>query len=155
MLTEKSRLVGIDYGLARLGVSLSDPSLTIASPLMILPAAKKSAMTAKALSAELLAHAKEHRYRIAGIVMGYPLMMSGKQGMLADEVKAFVELLRPLLIDVEIVLWDERLTSVQAERSLRETTLTRKRRAKVIDSVAATLILQNYLDHLNHKKQMI
>ena len=76
-----------------------------------------------------------------------PLMMSGKHGMLADEVEHFVSLLKAL-IDTPIALWDERLSSVQADRSLREGNFSRKRRAKMVDSVAATIILQSYLDRI-------
>ncbi len=74
--------------------------------------------------------------------------MDGTRGIQADDVAHFAELLKQYL-SCEIVLWDERLTSVQAERSLREGNLTRKQRAKQVDKVAAVLILQSYLDSLS------
>ena len=79
-------------------------------------------------------------------------MMSGKMGFLADETKYFIELLKKL-ISIPIVSWDERLTSVQAERSMREGNLSRKKRAKSVDNVAAIIILQSYLDHLKLRSE--
>jgi putative holliday junction resolvase len=73
------------------------------------------------------------------------LLMSGKMGLLADEVTHFVELLKSAT-SLPVVTWDERLTSVQADRSLREGNFTRKKRSQKVDSVAAVIILQNYLD---------
>ncbi len=140
-----SRIIGIDYGMARLGIALSDEQKIIATPLLTLTAEKKTVATAAKLAIELKKHAEANRYDIAEIIIGLPLMMSGKKGMLADEVVHFIELLKQHLL-VPIHTWDERLTSVQAERSLRESSLTRKRRSKVIDTVAATIILQSYLD---------
>lgn len=84
-------------------------------------------------------------YEIEEVVVGLPLLMSGKSGLMADEVRHFVSLLEQH-IKAPIKTWDERLTSVQADRSLREGNLSRKRRAKVVDVVAAVIILQNYLD---------
>jgi putative holliday junction resolvase len=143
---KRTRIIGIDYGIARIGLSVSDESKMIASPLMTLKADKKSERTLQYLIEILAQHQSEYHYQISEIIMGYPLMMSGKVGFLADEVKHFAELLRQSL-SCPIVLWDERLSTVQAERSLREGSLTRKRRSKVVDSVAAVIILQNYLDH--------
>lgn len=140
------RIVGIDYGLARIGLSLSDETKLIANPLKTLPAEKKAEATAKKLLKELQEHAILHHYEIEEIVIGMPLMMNGKKGMLADEVIHFVSLLKEVIL-VPITTWDERLSSVQADRSLREGNFSRKRRSKMVDSVAAVIILQSYLDH--------
>lgn len=140
-----TRIVGVDYGIARIGISLSDETKTIASPLTTLKAEKKSEETAVKFLRTLEEHSLLHHYTIEAIVVGLPLMMSGKVGFLADEVKFFIGLLKQKT-NIPIYPWDERLTTVQAERSLRESSLTRKRRAKIIDSVAAVIILQNYLD---------
>jgi putative holliday junction resolvase len=140
-----TRIVGIDYGLARLGLSISDEQKIIAFPLSTFQAEKKAEDTAIKLINELLELAGKNHYSIEEIVIGLPLMMSGKMGFLADEVRHFVELLRQLT-QIPIVTWDERLTTVQAERSTRESSMTRKKRSKVIDKVAAVIILQNYLD---------
>ena len=141
-----SRIVGIDYGMARIGVSLSDERKIIATPLATIKAEKLARRSATKVLREILAHQEANHYVIEEIVIGLPLLLSGKSGLLADEVKHFVELLRKLTT-IPIVTWDERLTSVQAERSLRESNMTRKKRAQVIDAVAAVIILQSYLDH--------
>lgn len=142
----KTRLVGIDFGLARLGVALSDESKTIASPLKTVKAERRTEDTIEKLIAELNKHSQEYQYTIEALVIGLPLMMSGKKGHLADEVTHFVEALKKH-VSFPIITWDERLTTVQAERSLLESSLTRKRRSTVVDTVAATLILQSYLDY--------
>jgi putative holliday junction resolvase len=139
------RILGIDYGLARLGLAISDERKIIAHTLPTLKAEKKSEATAHKLLKELAVHAATHHYEIEEIVIGLPLMMNGSKGMLADEVFHFVSLLKTLL-PIPIVTWDERLSSVQADRSLREGNFSRKRRSKMVDGVAATIILQNYLD---------
>lgn len=143
----KKRIVGIDWGVKRIGVALSDESRMIATPLPTLLGEKKAADTAKKVLDALLAHAKEGRYEIEKIVIGMPFMLSGKKGLLADEVTHFADLLKTHT-EIPIVLWDERLTTSMAEKSLKESSLSRKRRSKVVDSVAAILILQSYLDFL-------
>lgn len=143
--SKASRTVGIDWGMVRLGIAVSDESKILASPLMTLQADKKTEKTVEKLLAELAKHQETMHYIIDEIVVGLPLMMSGKYGLQADEVKHFVELLRQQ-VTCPVVTWDERLTTVQAERSLRESSLTRKRRSQTVDTVAAVLILQNYLD---------
>lgn len=148
------RVVGIDYGMARIGIALSDETKMIASSLETLPADKKALMTVEKLLNFLNKHATVHRYRIESLVIGMPLMMSGKKGMLADEVVHFVALLKDK-VSFPIVTWDERLSSVQADRSLREGNFSRKRRSKMVDAVAATIILQSYLDHLRITKDSV
>ena len=143
----ETRTVGIDYGLVRIGIAVSDPTHLIAAPLMTLQAEKKSPATIAKLLAELEKHQKEYSYTIKEIVIGMPLMMSGKQGLQADEVQHFVAQLREAT-ETPIVTWDERLTTVQAERALREAKMSRKKRMKVVDKVAAVIILQSYLDSL-------
>jgi putative holliday junction resolvase len=143
----KKRVIGIDYGIARIGLSVSDERKIIATPLTTLVAEKKSELTIAKLVAFLRQHESDYGYQIEAIAIGYPLLMSGKKGLLADEVNHFVELLKEVF-SIPIVTWDERLTSVQADRSLREGNFTRKKRSQKVDSVAAVIILQNYLDFL-------
>ncbi len=142
-----TRIIAIDYGLARLGVAISDERKIIACPMTTVTADRKSESTAIKLIQELNQHAALHRYSIEAIVIGLPLLMSGKKGFFADETLHFIECLRKQTA-TPIITWDERLTSVQAEKSLREGNLSRKKRAKRVDSVAAIIILQNYLDSL-------
>jgi putative holliday junction resolvase len=152
-VTKGKRIIGIDYGMARIGIAYSDESRIIAMPLKVMPADKKLESTVFKLLKELQAHQDQWQYEIIEIVVGLPLLMSGKMGLLADEVKHFIELLSKHT-STPIVTWDERLSTVQAERALRETSLTRKRRSQVIDTVAAVIILQNYLDHKKLQQDM-
>ncbi len=142
-----SRIIGLDYGLARIGVALSDERKIIATGSVTIAAEKKAEATAQKIGAELNKLAEAQKFTIEKIVLGFPLKMDGTRGLQADEVADFAELLKQVL-QCEIVLWDERLTTVQADRSLREGNLTRKQRAKQMDKVAAVLILQSYLDSL-------
>lgn len=143
--SKPTRIIGIDFGMARIGLSYSDERKIIATPLITMKTDRKSERTIELLMDLLNKHQAQLGYKIEEIVIGLPLLMSGKIGMLADEVKHFVELLKRS-IDVPITTWDERLTSVLADRSLREGPFTRKKRAQHIDTVAAVIILQNFLD---------
>lgn len=139
------RIIGIDFGMSRLGLALSDERQIIASPFRTIQAEKKSEKTAAKFAALFLEIEKEYSCEIEEIIIGMPLMMSGKKGVLADAVKSFVDLLSEVTA-IPIRVWDERLTTVQAERSLRESHMTRKRRSQVVDIVSAAIILQSYLD---------
>jgi len=145
-VVKPTRSVGIDFGMARIGIAVSDETKTIAMPLLTLKVESKTENTIVKLLAEIKKHQDLYGYTIDVIVLGMPLLMSGKTGHLADEVKHFISYLEKAT-PIPVVTWDERLTSVQAERSLRESDMSRKKRAKVVDTVAAVIILQNYLDH--------
>jgi len=142
------KTLGIDYGMARIGLALSDAMKIIASPLSTLPAEKKLDKTVEKLFEKLDKHQIDHHYQIDEIVVGMPLMMNGKIGLIADEVNHFIEALKQKT-SIPIITWDERLTSVQAERVLQQAKMSRKKRSKVIDNVSATIILQMYLDYKN------
>ncbi len=133
------RIVGIDFGLARIGVALSDPSKIIASPIKTLQNKRTLEETVK----DLLEALKD--YSIEEIVVGMPYRLNGKIGFSADEVLHFVEALKKQT-DLPIQTWDERLTTSQTERVMKSAKLSRKKRVKVIDAACATLILQSYLD---------
>jgi len=145
MREKAKRIIAIDYGLARLGLAVSDERKIIASSLKTLQAEKKAEATARKLCEELQKHATANHYEIEEIVIGMPLMMNGSKGMLADEVLHFVSLLKAMF-QIPILTWDERLSSVQADRALREGNFSRKRRSKMVDAVTATILLQSYLD---------
>lgn len=85
------------------------------------------------------------RYQVAEIVVGYPLQMSGVAGTQAEKMRQFAESLHQRL-HLPVHLWDERLTSAEANRVLRESEMSIKRRGEVVDRLAAVLILQNFLD---------
>jgi putative holliday junction resolvase len=133
------KYLGIDYGAARIGVSLSDPFKILASPLTTLHTEKKIEGTADKVAFVI----KENN--VEKVVIGIPYHMNGKVGMQADEVREFIRLLKEK-VDCEFIEWDERLTTVQAERIMREGKSSRKKRTKVIDVAAAVIILQSFLD---------
>lgn len=137
------RIVGIDYGTARIGVSISDETKLVARSLSTIAAEKKIELSANTLLQALSV------YEIERIVIGLPLKMNGKMGALGDEVQHFAELLKSKLPPgITVSLWDERLTTVQADRVLRDSNLNRKKRSKVIDAMTAVILLQSFLDSL-------
>jgi putative Holliday junction resolvase len=135
-----ARLIGIDVGTKTLGLALSDVTRTIASPLETIRR-KKFAIDA----ARLLDLAAEHQ--IGGFVVGLPANLDASEGPRAQSTRAFARNLARLT-PLPILLWDERLSTVEAERVLIAADASRKRRAEVIDKVAATIILQTALDRL-------
>ncbi len=85
-------------------------------------------------------------YRPAGMVVGYPKNMNGSIGERAQSCEVLAEELKGLFPDVDVILWDERLSTVAAQKVLIEADLSRAKRKKIIDKMAAVVILQNYLD---------
>lgn len=134
------RVVGIDYGRARLGLAVSDERAIIAQPRPCIVAAKTLEETAKRVAEEL-----NKQGPIQAIVIGLPLHLSGKESPMSEEVRKFAEFLKAFC-PVDIILWDERLSTAQVDRGLKEANLNRKKRAAIVDSLSATLILQNFLD---------
>lgn len=146
MAVTKKRIVAIDYGQKRIGIAYSDETKLIAMPKEMILTERKLERTALKLAQLIHQHEKELGYQVEEIIIGKPLLMSGKSGLMADEVKAFIELLGKEFT-CPIIEWDERLSSVQAERALIEANLSRKQRTRHVDQVAAVIILQSYLDH--------
>jgi putative holliday junction resolvase len=144
MLPASGRLIGIDGGTTTLGLALSDVSRTIASPLETIERTKF-----KADAARLLALIAQHE--VCGLVLGLPTNMDGSVGPRVQATRALARNLN-LLIPIPILLWDERLTTAQAERLLIAADTTRKRRGEVIDKLAATLILQGALDRMRNAR---
>lgn len=142
LLPAGQRLIGIDAGTKTLGLALSDVLCTVASALETIKRTKFSADVSR-----LLAVAETHR--IAGFVLGYPANLDGSDGPRAQATRAFARNLNKLS-PLPILLWDERLTTAEAERMLIAADTSRKRRAEVIDKLAATLILQGALDRMRH-----
>jgi putative Holliday junction resolvase len=132
------RLIGIDGGTKTLGLALSDVTRTIASPLETIMRTKFTADTKR-----LFALAAEHG--VTGFVLGLPRNLDGSEGPRAQATRALARNINKLSA-LPILLWDERLTTAQAERMLIAADQTRKRRGEVIDKLAATLILQSALD---------
>jgi putative Holliday junction resolvase len=132
------RLIGIDGGTKTLGLALSDVTRAVASPLETIIRRKF-----KIDADRLLGLAAEHN--VAGFVLGLPRNLDGTEGPRAQATRALARNLNKLS-PLPILLWDERLTTAEAERMLIAADQTRKRRDEVIDKLAATLILQNALD---------
>ena len=142
-LTPGTRLIGIDLGTKTIGLALSDVTRTIATPLETIRRVKFTPDVA-----HLLAIAAEHG--IAGLVLGLPVNMDGSEGPRAQATRAFARNLNKLSA-LPILLWDERLSTSAAERTLIEADTSRKRRAEVIDKMAAGIILQGALDRMRHR----
>lgn len=133
-------LAGLDLGTRTIGVAVSDPLRRVASPLQTIRRTKFGADAAALL-------ALVPGRRIGGFVLGLPLNMDGSEGPRCQSVRAFARNLSALT-PLPIGFWDERLSTVAAERALLEADTSRKRRAEVIDHVAAGIILQGALDRL-------
>ena len=137
-------LVGLDLGTVTIGVAVSDPLWCVATPLDTIRR-KKFGVDADALEALLASR------DIGGLVLGLPRNMDGSEGPRAQSTRAFARNLS-VRSPLPIGFWDERLSTVAAERALLEADTTRKRRAEVIDHVAASYILQGALDRFRHMK---
>ena len=135
-------LVGLDLGDKTIGVAVSDVMRSVASPLETIRRRKFT------LDAQHLLEIIEKR-RIGGIILGLPFNMDGSEGPRCQSTRAFARNLERLT-DLPIGFWDERLSTVAAEKALLEADTTRKRRGEVIDHVAAGDILQGALDRMRH-----
>ncbi len=138
-------LAGLDLGTKTIGVAVSDLMQTVATPLETI---KRTKFTK---DAEALLALTDKR-QIGGLVLGLPLNMDGSDGPRVQSTQAFARNLSRLTA-LPIVYWDERLSTVAAERALLEADTSRKRRGEVIDHVAAGFILQGALDRIHHIRQ--
>lgn len=135
-------LAGLDLGEKTIGVAVSDTLRSVASPLETIRRRKFTTDAAQLL--EILT-----KRRIGGIVLGLPLNMDGSEGPRCQSTRAFARNLSRLT-ELPITFWDERLSTVAAEKALLEADTSRKRRGEVIDHVAAGYILQGALDRMRH-----
>jgi len=134
------RVMAIDYGDARTGVAVSDALATLAGETWVIHE-KDQKKTAAAIVAEAVSR------NVSVIVVGYPKNMNGTIGERAEKSELLAELLRSAC-DIEVVLWDERMTTMSAQRILGEAGKYGKKRKQTIDAVAASLILESYLASL-------
>ena len=141
-LAPGQRLMGLDLGSKTIGAALSDLGRTIATPTVTLRRGKFKA-DAQALRAII------EENDVGGLVIGLPLNMDGSEGPRCQSVRQFAANLLAEF-DIAIAFWDERLSTVSAERSLLEADMSRKRRGEVIDKMAAAIILQGALDRLSY-----
>ena len=127
------RIMGLDYGTKTVGVAVSDPL----------------GITAQAV--ETVTRKDENKLQVEKIVLGFPKHMNNDIGERAEKALEFGEMLKRRT-GIEIVMWDERLTTVEAERTLMESGVRRENRKQYVDQIAAVFILQGYLDSLGMQK---
>lgn len=134
-------LIGLDLGEKTIGVAVTDRFLSVATPLETVRRSKfgqDAAQLAQIIAAR----------QIGGLILGLPYNMDGSEGPRCQSTRAFARNFARLHPDMPIGYWDERLSTVAAERALLEADTSRRRRAEVIDHVAAGFILQGVLDRL-------
>jgi len=143
---EVGRVLGVDLGQVRIGLALSDALRITAHPLKSIVCSGPHKDVEKLT--ELIGE-----QQVTRVVIGLPLLMSGEEGEGAIAARRFADRLRKRISvansDVALELWDERLTTVQAERTLISAKVRRRKRREVVDGLAAVLILQNFLDSLS------
>ncbi len=133
------KIMAVDFGDARTGLAVCDRTEFLASPVGVIHE-KEFYQTVNKVAAAV----KE--YDVKEVVVGYPKNMNGTVGDRAKKCETFVEMLQQI-VDVPVKLWDERSTTVSAHEILNETNTRGKKRKAVVDAVAATIILENYLDY--------
>lgn len=142
------RIIGLDYGTKTVGVAVSDALMITAQPLETIE--RKSANKLRQTLARIESIIEE--YQAERIVLGYPKNMNNTIGERAEAAEQFKEDLERRT-GLEVILWDERLSTVEAERILMDTGVRRENRKQYVDKMAAAVILQNYLDSQSHEGQ--
>lgn len=137
---QRARILALDLGARRIGLAVSDPLGLTAQGLETLERRNRRH------DLEALKHLAE-QYEVGMILVGQPLHMSGRAGAQSEKAEAFAEDLRGHL-GLEVRLWDERLTTAQAQRLLRSSGIGLEKRKRAVDRLAAVLLLQSYLDSL-------
>lgn len=139
------RILGLDFGSKTVGVAVSDELLITAQGVEIVRRKSPSKLR------QTLARIEEliEQYGVERIVLGYPKNMNNTEGERCEKTKEFKEMLERRT-GLEVVLWDERLTTVAADRSMMETGIRRENRKEYVDEIAAIFILQGYLDFLRN-----
>lgn len=139
------RLMGLDYGSKTVGVAISDPLFITAQGVEIIRRDSENKLRKTLARIEALIEQNE----VGKIVLGYPKNMNATEGERAQKTLEFKEHLERRT-GLEVVLWDERLTTVAADRAMIESGIRRENRSKYVDEIAAMLILQGYLDSQRH-----
>lgn len=138
------RILGIDYGDKRIGVAVCDE--------LGLTAQGLATIMRKDVERDIEAIAKYIReYHVEKIVIGYPVMLDGSEGIQCEKVNRFADILQSRF-SLSVIKWDESLSTKEAEKILIEANMSRKKRKKVVDKLAAVIILQGYLDYLGSIK---
>lgn len=142
------RIMGLDYGSKTVGVAVSDPLGLTAQGIEIVR--RKSENKLRQTLARIEEIAKE--YGVEKIVLGFPKHMNNDIGERAEKSLEFKEMLERRT-GLPVVMWDERLTTVEADRTMMETGIRRENRKEYVDMIAAVFILQGYLDYLSYQKE--
>ena len=142
------RVLGLDYGSKTVGVAVSDPlGLTAQGVETVWRKQENKLRRTLARIEEIISE-----YQVTEIVLGYPKNMNNTVGERAEKSLEFKEMLERRT-GLPVVMWDERLTTVEADRTMMETGIRRENRKEYVDMIAAVFILQGYLDYLSHQKE--
>lgn len=140
------KIMAVDYGDARTGLAVCDKTEFLASPVGVIHDKSIRSVLQK------VAYATKE-YDVKEVVVGYPQNMNGTVGERAEKCRKFAEKLQEL-VEIPVKLWDERSTTVSAHQYLNETNTRGQKRKDVVDAVAATIILESYLNYRkNHKEE--
>lgn len=142
------RMLGIDFGTARIGLAISDDKRSFSLPLNTVEGSKNLEHAID----RIIKTISNRLHEIDVIVVGHPILLSGMEGDMAKMVSTFASKLEKRL-SIKVVLLDERMTSAQVNNELKEIGLSRKRRTEIADEAAACLILQTYIDKLCMENQ--
>ena len=143
------RILGLDFGSKTVGVAVSDALLITAQGVEIIRRKAPTKLRQTLARIEQLVS----EYEVEKIVLGYPKNMNSTEGERCEKTKEFKEMLEKRC-GLPVILWDERLTTVAADRSMMETGIRRENRKEYVDEIAAIFILQGYLDYLsNHPEE--
>ncbi len=140
------RIMGLDFGSKTVGVAVSDPTGLIATGLEIVRREREDKLRQTLARIESLIE----EYQVTKIVLGYPKNMNDTEGERVRKTLAFKEMLERRTA-LEVVLWDERLTTVEADAVMMEAGIRREDRKKYVDKIAASFILQGYLDYAGNQ----
>ncbi|MBE5870236.1 MAG: Holliday junction resolvase RuvX [Lachnospiraceae bacterium] len=141
------RIMGLDFGSKTVGVAVSDELLLTAQGVEIVRRKSEDKLRQTCARIEELIE----EYQVEKLVLGLPKMMNNTEGERVEKTKAFREMLSRRT-GLEVVLWDERLTTVSADRIMMEAGIRREHRKDYVDKIAAVFILQGYLDYLANRK---
>jgi putative Holliday junction resolvase len=136
------RILGIDWGESKVGIAVSDPLGITAQPLPYIKNDQSMFVQLKAII---------EKFEIEIILLGYPRQMSGKEGIAASKVRSFCENIKNEL-NIPVNMWDERLTTKMAEKSLINAGISREKRKELVDSISASMMLQSYMDSSNNNE---
>jgi len=134
------RVLGIDYGDSRIGIAISDPLGWTAQALETITWRSDVEVPLKRIS-ELV-----EEYGVKTVIVGFPKNMDGTVGARGEKTIEFIDLLQQRIKDIEVIKWDERLTTVAANRTMYEMGIKKSKKKLVVDQIAAVYILQGYLD---------